>query len=52
MFKLAPNAFAMKNASARLTPYATEILPWTNDEDGVARQLEKLFLMPEQNTPL
>lgn len=52
MFKLAPNAFAMKNASTRLTPYATEILPWTNDEDGVARQLEKLFLMPEQNTPL
>lgn len=52
MFKLVPNAFAMKNASARLTPYATEILPWTNDEDGVARQLEKLFLMPEQNTPL
>ncbi len=33
MFKLAPNAYAMKNASARLTPYASEILPWTNDED-------------------
>ena len=32
-----------ENASARLTPYASEILPWTNDEDGVARQLEKLF---------
>ncbi|RZI48938.1 Cof-type HAD-IIB family hydrolase [Lactococcus kimchii] len=47
MFKLAPHAYAMKNASARLTPYATEILPWTNDEDGVARQLEKLFLSPE-----
>ena len=44
MFKLAKNAYAMKNASKRLTPFATEILPWTNDEDGVARQLEKLFL--------
>ncbi len=48
MFKLAPNAYAMKNASARLTPYASEILPWTNDEDGVARQLEKLFLTPNK----
>lgn len=44
MFKLAPNAFAMNNASALLRPHASEILPWTNDEDGVARQLEALFL--------
>lgn len=44
MFKLAEHSFAMKNASKLLTPHASEILPWTNDEDGVARQLEKLFL--------
>ncbi|CAM3165967.1 Cof-type HAD-IIB family hydrolase [Lactococcus hircilactis] len=44
MFKLSKHAYAMKNASKLLKPFATEILPWTNDEDGVARQLEKLFL--------
>lgn len=47
MFKLATHSFAMKNASNRLTPFASEILPWSNDEDGVAHQLEKLFLSPE-----
>ena len=44
MFKFAEEAYAMKNASTRLTPHATEILPWTNDEDGVAHKLEELFL--------
>lgn len=48
MFNLAKNsgghAFAMKNASERLRPHATEILPRTNDEDGVAHCLEDLFL--------
>ncbi len=44
MLKLAKDGYAMKNASQRLTPFATEILPWTNDEDGVARKLEDLFL--------
>ncbi len=44
MFKLATHAFAMKNASKLLIPHASEILPWTNDEDGVARKLEELFL--------
>ena len=44
MFKFAAEAYAMKNASTRLTPHATEILPWTNDEDGVAHKLEELFL--------
>ncbi|EKF51817.1 Cof-type HAD-IIB family hydrolase [Lactococcus garvieae] len=44
MFKLAEEAYAMKNASYRLIPYATEIIPWTNDEDGVAGKLEELFL--------
>ncbi|GBG95926.1 Cof-type HAD-IIB family hydrolase [Lactococcus termiticola] len=48
MFQLAKSsgghAYAMKNASERLIPHATEILPKTNDEDGVAHQLEKLFL--------
>ncbi|MCL2677134.1 MAG: Cof-type HAD-IIB family hydrolase [Streptococcaceae bacterium] len=48
MFKFATKsggkAYAMKNASNRLTPHASEVIPWTNDEDGVARQLEQLFL--------
>lgn len=44
MFKLSQHSYAVKNASKRLTPFATEILPWSNDEDAVAHQLEKLFL--------
>ena len=44
MFDLAPHAFAMKNASKLLIPHASEILPHTNDEDGVAHKLEELFL--------
>lgn len=44
MLKLAKAGYAMKNASQRLTPFATEIIPWTNDEDGVARKLEEIFL--------
>lgn len=43
MFKVA-HGFAMKNASSLLTPHAKEILPWTNDEDGVAHKLEELLL--------
>jgi Cof subfamily protein (haloacid dehalogenase superfamily) len=44
MLKFAGTGYAMKNAGDRLIPYADEILPWTNDEDGVARKLEELFL--------
>ncbi|MFC4652034.1 HAD family hydrolase [Lactococcus nasutitermitis] len=44
MFELAHTGYAMKNASKLLIPYASKILPWTNDEDGVAHQLEELFL--------
>ncbi|MBJ8325104.1 HAD family hydrolase [Streptococcus pacificus] len=44
MLKFAPTSYAMKNASHLLLPYAGEQLSVTNDEDGVAKQLAKLFL--------
>ncbi len=44
MFQFAQTGYAMKNASERLIGHADEILPWTNNESGVARKLEELFL--------
>lgn len=44
MFQLAQTSYAVKNVSARLVGHADEVLSWTNDEDGVARKLEELFL--------
>lgn len=44
MLHFAPTSFAMKNATPLLLPYANQQLNETNDEDGVAKQLEKLFL--------
>lgn len=44
MFQLAQTGYAVKNASVRLIGHADEILPWTNDEDAVARKLEELLL--------
>ncbi|MBF0819070.1 Cof-type HAD-IIB family hydrolase [Streptococcus acidominimus] len=44
MLALANRGYAMKNASATLLPYADRLTDYTNDEDGVARELRKLFL--------
>lgn len=44
MLHFAKKGYAMKNASQVLLPYADEQLAYTNEEDGVARQLDKLFL--------
>ena len=44
MLALAGCGYAMKNASSVLLPYADFITNYTNDEDGVARQLIQLFL--------
>lgn len=44
MFQLAQTGYALKNASERLIGHADEILSWTNEEDGVARKLQELFL--------
>lgn len=44
MLALAQTGYAMKNASQILLPYADQILPYNNNEDGVARKLEELFL--------
>ncbi|MDR2976394.1 MAG: HAD family hydrolase [Streptococcaceae bacterium] len=44
MFQFAQTGYALKNASERLVGHADEILPWTNNEDGVARKLQELFL--------
>lgn len=44
MLHFAKKGYAMKNASHVLLPYADEQLAYTNEEDGVAKQLEKLFL--------
>ncbi len=44
MLQLAHTGYAMKNASQILLPYADKQVQWTNEEDGVAKQLEELFL--------
>ncbi|GFH42475.1 haloacid dehalogenase [Lactococcus hodotermopsidis] len=44
MIKFAGTGYAMKNASATLLPHADQQLKWTNDEDGVARQLQEMLL--------
>lgn len=44
MLALAPTSFAMKNANPMLLEFADQQLDWTNDEDGVAKKLEELFL--------
>jgi len=44
MLALAGYGYAMKNASSILLPYADSITDFTNNEDGVARQLIQLFL--------
>lgn len=44
MLTLAQTGYAMKNASETLLPYADEVLSFSNDEDGVAKKLQELFL--------
>ena len=44
MLELAKTGYAMKNASSVLLPHANEQIEWTNEEDGVARKLQELFL--------
>ena len=44
MLELAGIGYAMKNASDRLIPVADRLTQFSNDEDGVARELEALFL--------
>ncbi|HEL0707530.1 TPA: HAD family phosphatase [Streptococcus equi subsp. zooepidemicus] len=44
MLAFAGTGYAMKNASPVLLPFADQQLAYSNEEDGVARKLEKLFL--------
>lgn len=44
MLHYAKVGYAMKNANLALLPFANEQLRHTNEEDGIAKQLEKLFL--------
>lgn len=44
MLSLAGKGYAMKNASDSLLPYADYLTDYTNDEDGVAKELQKLLL--------
>ena len=44
MLQLARTGYAMKNASDTLIPHADRMTEFTNDQDGVARELERLFL--------
>ncbi|MBF0787683.1 MULTISPECIES: Cof-type HAD-IIB family hydrolase [unclassified Streptococcus] len=44
MLSLASKGYAMKNASDTLLPYADCLTDYTNEEDGVAKELQKLFL--------
>ncbi|MBR6896348.1 MAG: HAD hydrolase family protein, partial [Lactococcus sp.] len=44
MLGFAGTGYAMKNASDVLLAHADHQIAYTNDEDGVAKTLEKLFL--------
>ena len=44
MFQLAGTSYAMKNCSDTLKPYADHLTSHSNQEDGVARILQELFL--------
>ncbi|CAM4063074.1 HAD family hydrolase [Streptococcus penaeicida] len=44
MLSFAGTGYAMKNANPILLPHADHQIQWTNEEDGVAKQLEALFL--------
>lgn len=44
MLDLAGTGYAMKNASDTLRPHADRLTEFANFEDGVAKELEKLFL--------
>lgn len=44
MLAFAGTSYAMKNASPVLLPYADQQLNFSNEEDGVAKKLEELFL--------
>lgn len=44
MLAFAAKSYAMKNANPMLLEFADEQLPWTCNEDGVAKKLEELFL--------
>ncbi|MGT2926792.1 Cof-type HAD-IIB family hydrolase [Streptococcus cuniculipharyngis] len=44
MLAFAQTGYAMKNANPILLDFADEQLQWTNNQDGVARQLETMFL--------
>lgn len=44
MLAFAKVGYAMKNTNPMLLAFADEQLPWTCNEDGVAKQLRKLFL--------
>ncbi|HFI2447304.1 TPA: Cof-type HAD-IIB family hydrolase [Streptococcus suis] len=44
MLELAGTSYAMKNCSDTLRPHADRLTEFTNIEDGVAKELEKMFL--------
>ena len=44
MLDLAGKAYGMKNCSDTLRPHADQMTEFANFEDGVAKELEKLFL--------
>lgn len=44
MLAFAKVGYAMKNANKILLPYADQMTDFDNNQDGVAKQLEKLFL--------
>lgn len=44
MLAFAHKGYAMKNANPLLLEFADDQLPYTNNEDGVAKMLEELFL--------
>jgi len=45
MFEKAGHAIAMKNSSEDAMKAATRISPWTNDEDAIAREWQRLKIL-------
>ena len=47
MLRTVGRSYAMANAEDEVRRAATEVVPWTNAEGGVARMLERLVLHPQ-----
>lgn len=49
MLAYAQTGYAMKNANPMILPFADEQLPYTCDQDGVAKKLSEIFMKNNEN---